>query len=318
MKLPTAPRRFFARPVLLCAMTIATSLCLLAPATTSAHRAHLQSGLSSGPLQEVESTAGPTEQSSSSGTPSSPAPNAEPNGESSAETRRERHVRRGDAGVACSVSLAATPSTIAPGASVSLAGTLRCPETVSAAGQTVTLYSKVVHTSGFSILATATTETSGAFQFSTSEVEANSVFYVRCDGVKSPRTRVRVAALQVNIETPIAGTQLLVGVGHAASSGGASENALSANAVTFTGTISPADTHVGVVLQREYRKERWHQVAVGRVGDEGKYSIVHTFLRPGEANLRVVVRSQGLFAAAVSAPVTYLISRPHHRSHASE
>ncbi len=319
---------------------LATGLCLLAPTVAGAHgKAHLESGVSeastTAPLQEPT-----TEPPTTNATTTTTITESTTNARSRREERRAR--RNAQAQTGCSVNLEATPSTIAPGAPLGLAGTLSCPEGASATGQTVTLYQKVAHTPGFSVTATATTEAGGAFQFSLSEVEANSVYYVRCDGSRSARTKVKVA-VQVDIEAPAAGAELFIGIGHAAyqhvtghsssstttadnststttedssssSSSSDSTSADSANAnanvVTFTGTVSPDDAGATVALQREYRKERWHRIGIGQVDGEGKFSIPHTFFKPGEANLRVVVRSHRTYETSVSTPVTYHLARP--------
>ncbi len=171
-------------------------------------------------------------------------------------------------------------------------------------GQSITLYQKVAHTPGFSIAATATTEADGAFRFTPSGVDVNSVFYVRAGGAKSARVSVKVTPV-VTIEAPAAGTQLFVGGAHAASDSAAVDS----GAVTFTGTVSPADVGATVALQREYRGDSWHHIGVGQVNAEGGYAIAHTFYRAGQATVRVVVHSHGLYVNSASTPVTYQISR---------
>jgi hypothetical protein len=215
----------------------------------------------------------------------------------------------------CSVNLQASSPRITTGAPLSLFGTLSCPEAGSstgqsattgqsaAAGQSVTLYQKVAHTPGFSIAATATTEANGTFRVTPSGVEANSVFYVRADGAKSARVSVKVAP-EVTIETPTADTQLLVGAAHTAS-----DSPADSGTVTFTGKVSPADAGATVALQRKYAGELWHHIGVGQVDPEGGYSIAHTFFRAGQATVRVVVHSHGLYMNSASTPVTYQISR---------
>ncbi len=278
-------------------VAVAAGLCLLCPVAASAHGKTrlLESGVSTtGPLQE---------------------PTPEPATETSAETpSRERHARHEDqTATGCSVDLEATPPVVTTGEPLSLAGTLSCPEAASASGQTVTLFQKVAHVPGFSIAATTTTTgANGAFQFSLSGPEADSMFYVSSDGAKSTRTRVEVAGPQVVIDAPTAGTQLFVGADHTASDSEVQSGAgVQSSAVTFTGAFSPADAGATVALQREYRPGRWHRIAVGQVEGEGKYSIVHTFFRPGEANIRVVVRFHGRYATSISTPITYQVSRGH-------
>jgi hypothetical protein len=268
---------------------VAVGLYLLCPLAASAHgKTRLESGVS---------TAGPLQES-----------NADPATESGAETpSRERHARHQDQTVTgCDVDLEATPPVVTAGEPFALAGTLSCPEIASASGQTVTLFQKAAHIPGFSIAATTTTDANGAFQFSLPGPEVNSMFYVRSGDANSSRTRVEAAGPQVVIDAPIAGMQLFVGTDRAAS-----DSEIQSSAVTFTGTFSPAEAGATIALQREYSPGRWHRIAVGEGEGEGKYSIVHTFFRPGEANIRVVVSFHGLYATSISTPVTYQILRGH-------
>ncbi len=300
---------------------LAASLCLLSPTAASAHakapkQAHLESGVSgqssAAPLQvptaEPPAATDPPPESST-GTPPTESSTGTPAAETSANPRNEerRARRNAQAQTGCSVSLEATAPTITAGAPLGLVGTLSCPEAASAASQTVTLYQKVAHVPGFSIAATTTTEANGAFRFAPSGVEINSVFYVRSDGAKSAHVSVKVTP-QVTIDAPAAGTQLLVGAAHTAG-----DSPVDSGAVTFTGTVSPADAGATVALQREYRGEAWHHIGVGQVNAEGGYSIAHTFFRAGEATIRVVVHSHGLYMNSASAPVTYQISRRRSR-----
>ena len=290
---------------------LAACLCTVAPATAAARgRADLQSSIgeesATAPLQEpVEETA------PASGTPA----------ESSRETRQEeRRRRREERQVereqrrtqrqeargpgSCTIALQAPPRIITAGAPLTLHGTLSCEEGESAEGQTVTLYQKLARTPGFNPVGTATTEVGGAFQLTTAELEINSVFYVRAAGAKSLRTSVEVAP-QVTLTTPAPGTQLLAGNTRAR---GAS--ASDSSAVAFTGTVSPTDTGATVSLERQLGKGTWRRIGGGGVvDDEGGFTITEASLRAGEASLRVLVHSHGLYATAASTPVTYEISR---------
>jgi hypothetical protein len=311
------------RLALLSFAALAAGTCLLFPAAAGARvRTSLQSAVSeesaTGPLQEP---AGETE--TSTGTTGETAP-ASP-GESSAGTRREerrerreerrklREERRADrqavrATGTCTIDLKAAKRVAVAGEPLTLSGTLTCAEAQDAAGQTVTLYQKLARTPGFNVSATASTEADDTFQFSLSDLEANSVFYVSADGATSARTSVKVAP-QITIASPTAGTELFTGTLRALRA-----SAESASAVTFTGTVSAADAGATVSLQREYRKEAWHRIGGGGVvNEEGQYSIAHTFLRPGEASIRVVVHSHGVFVTSASAPITYQISRRRSR-----
>jgi hypothetical protein len=295
---------------------LATCVCLLSPAAASAHvRAGLQlqsavgEETATGPLQE------PTTET--------------PAGESSPETRQEERRKRREerhaehrerraerrasrnlsAEAGCSVTLRATPAIITAGGPLSLVGTLSCPEASSAADQTVTLYQMLARSGGFYIAATTTTEANGTFQLSPTELAVNSSFYVSADGAQSESTSVKVIP-QVTISTPLPGTQLLAGSGRATR---ADANAENTGAVTFTGTVTPANAGTRVALQREDGDGAWSRIGGGEVNAEGQYSIAHTFYRPGRATIRVIVHSHGLDMTAVSAPVTYQISRRRNR-----
>jgi hypothetical protein len=302
------------RASLLGLSAFAACICLLSPAAAGAHaKASLESAVSE------ESVSSPLQGSTTE------TPAGTPAAEASTDTRREeRRVRREErqtrhqerrAGrnltdeTGCSIDLLATPSIVTAGAPLSLAGTMSCPEAASAADQTVSLYQVLARSGGFFIADTTTTEANGTFQFSPAGLEVNSAFYVSSDGAQSARTSVKVAP-EATLSTPTAGTELFTGSGRATRANASAE---SASAVTFTGTISPANAGTIVTLQRENGNESWSRIGRGEVSAEGKFSITHTFFRPGKANIRVVVRSHGLAMTTVSAPVTYQISRRRNR-----
>jgi hypothetical protein len=301
------------RASLLAIGALAAGLACLPAATAAAHgRAHLESAVS----EELPTAPQPpVTEPLPAEPPSTESPSTEPPagggapGESGRHARHEaRRARRNDRGGECSLDLQATSAIVTAGTQLSLLGTLRCPEASSAAGQSVTLLQKLARTPGFNAAATTTTAADGTFQFTPEGLETNSVFYVRAGDARSDRVNVKIAP-QVTIDAPAAGAQLLIGGTHAAHT-----SVDGAGAVTFTGTVSPADSGATVSLQREYRRGAWHRIGGGsRVDDEGTYSIVHAFSRPGQANIRVVVHSHGLEKTSASAPVTYQISRDRHR-----
>ncbi len=235
---------------------------------------------------------------------------AESNADTSSEARRglreERRARRaGRSSAGCSVNLQA-PAPITAGDAVSLLGSLSCAEAASAAGQTVTVYQNAAHASGFVLAGTTTTEADGSFRFTPSGLDTNTVFYAISDGSKSERVRVMVTPVVV-LTAPAAGMRLFTGATRVQADASVS------NAVTFTGTISPTGTGAVVALQRQDGSDgRWHHIGVGRVGDEGTYSITHTFHKPGNANIRVVAHFPGLHMSAASAPAAYEITRRQH------
>ncbi|HEY4811407.1 MAG TPA: hypothetical protein VIH71_10160 [Solirubrobacteraceae bacterium] len=308
------PLRPIQRVSLLATAALAIGIFLLPTATAGAHLTRsLESNVSE------ESATGTLQE------PSSEIPAESPTSEASAESRREqrrkqheerrerrqrlRAGRERSAETGCSVTLKATPSLLTADGQLSLAGTLSCPEASSAAAQTVTLYQMLARSGGFYEAATTTTEANGTFQFSPTSLVVNSTFYVSADGAQSETTNVKVAP-HVTIATPLAGTQLPVASDRARRAD-ASPN--SADTVTFTGTVIPANAGTRVALQREDGHGAWARIASGTVGTEGEYSIAHTFYRPGRANIRVIVHGHGLDLNAVSTPVTYQIARKHNR-----
>jgi hypothetical protein len=75
--------------------------------------------------------------------------------------------------------------------------------------------------------------------------------------------------------------------------------------------VSPQDVGARVVLQRQNAAggDEWRHIDSGTVGAGGSYSITHRFVVPGDANIRVLVRSQRRNAASPSQVLTYEISQ---------
>jgi hypothetical protein len=188
-----------------------------------------------------------------------------------------------------------SPNPITAGEATEVSGRLTCGR-ANAAGQTVQLYAHVAGTAGFVPVQSTTTETSGGYTFATAPEEENVNFYVRSLGAQSGRKRLRVAA-QVTLTGPPEGTQIETGAPHEE---------------TFSGTITP-DTDVGarVILQRQnaVNGEEWHRIGIGQVMAGGTYSITHIFRVPGDASIRVLVRSDGLNIPSASTPLEYEVSQ---------
>src|SRR5207302_2327342 len=84
------------------------------------------------------------------------------------------------------------------------------------------------------------------------------------------------------------------------------------HAVTFSGTVNPADEGAEVWLEREQATstEEWGVIQKGVVKAGGVYTFVHTFRVPGDANIRVVVRPHGIFSVrSVSNTLSYVINQ---------
>jgi hypothetical protein len=195
----------------------------------------------------------------------------------------------------CRVNLNVAPREVTAGDPVVAFGRLLCARRANTAGRTVQLYEHSFGLPGYTLVQSTSTGPLGFYELTQTAVNTNSSFYVRSHGAQSGRRRVRVAA-QVTLDGPAEGTQLLTG---------------SPNAVTFTGTVIPADAGARVTLQRQnaLTGNEWRRIGDGTVGQEGSFSITHTFVVPGDANLRVLVRSHGTNIPSPSNVLTYEISQ---------
>jgi hypothetical protein len=197
----------------------------------------------------------------------------------------------------CAVSIHVAPHRIAAGDPVVVFGRLRCVHPAEESGQTVKLYHHLVGLPGFTYVQSTTADSAGFYELSRADgvVETNRAWYVRSHGAQSSVVHIDVAA-QATLSGPPESQQLLTGF---------------ANRVTFTGTVSPADVGARVILQRQNATTgtRWHRIDSGVVGPDGAFTIVHTFIVPGDANIRVLVRSQGRNIPSPSDVLAYVISQ---------
>jgi hypothetical protein len=196
----------------------------------------------------------------------------------------------------CAININVAPREIVAGEPVIVFGRLRCANQANAANQEVKLFHHLLGSPGFSFVQSTTTDANGFYELANVDgvVETNRSWYVRSHGARSGVKRVRVTA-QVTLSGPTEG-QLLTGF---------------ANRVTFTGTVSPADVGARVILQRQNATtgSDWHHIDSGVVDAAGNFTIVHTFIVPGDANIRVLVRSQRRNIPSVSNVLAYSISQ---------
>jgi hypothetical protein len=208
----------------------------------------------------------------------------------------------------CHVQVNVAPRFIQAGESTVVFGELTCP-TQPPAGQTVTVYGQSAGGPPASALGTTTTDEHGNYAFTTPALQSNSQLYAIVDGVQSGHRGVKVSP-QVTMTGPPDGSQLFTGGGPFIRSH-LRRQGLS-NKVVFSGSVSPSDQGATVALQRENSagNEEWHRVGkLSTVGQGGTYSIAHTFGVPGEANIRVVIRSHKLYAPVASEALSYEISQ---------
>jgi hypothetical protein len=196
----------------------------------------------------------------------------------------------------CAININIAPPRIVAGDPVVIFGRLRCVHPANAANREVKLFHHLAGLPGFTFVQSTTTDANGFYEFSRADgvVETNRAWYVRSRGAQSAPKRIRVAA-QVTLSGPTEG-QLLTGF---------------ANRVTFTGAVSPADVGARVILQRQNATTggEWHRIDAGFVGVGGSFTIVHTFVVPGDANIRALVRSQGRNVPSESNVLAYVISQ---------
>jgi hypothetical protein len=194
----------------------------------------------------------------------------------------------------CHISLIAEPHTITSGESVQLFGQLVCTGG-GVEGQTVTISERTPGTS-FKVIGTPTTGAGGSYTLVVGGVTTDALFHAVALNARSANRAVRVAPV-VTLVGPPEGTSLFTGFKHR---------------VTFTGTVNPADAGAELLLEREQAAttEEWHGIQRGFVGPGGVYALIHTFVIPGDANLRVIVRPHGTFTVrGISNTLSYGISQ---------
>jgi hypothetical protein len=203
----------------------------------------------------------------------------------------------------CRINIESVAPLLTAGESAEISGRLACVH-ANPGGQTVKLYAHVAGTAGYVLAGSTTTEASGSYKFTTAAENANTSLYVRSHGAQSGRRRLRVEA-QVTLTGPPEGTQIETGA---------------SNRETFSGTVNPADVGARVILQRQnaVTGNEWHRIGIGRVvaggPTGGTYTITHIFRVPGDASIRVLVRSDRLNIPSPSNELEYDISQAQNPS----
>ena len=199
-------------------------------------------------------------------------------------------------GGGCRINIHVSPREITAGDPVTIFGRLVCARHREA-GRAVKLFHRLPGSLGYSYVQSTRTDAHGFYEFNRADgvVETNRSWYVRAMDTRSIAKRINVAA-EIDLNGPAEGSQLLTG---------------RTNAVTFSGTESPADAGARVILQRQNATSgtEWRRIDSGRVQPGGVFSILHTFLVPGDANIRVLVRSHGRNVPSASNVLQYEISQ---------
>lgn len=206
----------------------------------------------------------------------------------------------------CRINENVVPRVITAGDPVVIFGRLHCLRPAKQAFKPVRLF-RVVRVFPFSFpiqVGTTLTDAHGFYVFQRADgvVDSNRGWFVRSRGAQSATKFIRVAA-QVTLgapPTPPDGTPLTTGTHY-----------------TFAGTVSPANVGAVAVLQRQNAAtggDDWHRIDRGVVGPGGIYSITHRFVVPGDANVRVLIRSQGRNIPSPSNVLEYTISQAQNPS----
>lgn len=227
-----------------------------------------------------------------------------PAGAAAAHNHRHNAQTHGVPSGGCKVTLKVAPRLLTAGEAALAYGLGTCGK-APAAEQTVTVYDHPAGTPGFAVLGTTTTNKEGLYQLPTGALTSNTGFYAAIGAARSAARNVRVAA-QVTLTGPPENKTLFSGI-----------KTGRRNAVTFSGTVSPADGGALVVLQREnaVKGNEWHQI--GRpvlVDSSGNFSITHAFAVPGASSIRVTVRSNHRNIASSSNVLSYVISQAQNPS----
>ena len=182
-----------------------------------------------------------------------------------AASARTPHAKpnSGVPGAGCRISLNVAPRLITAGETALAYGQTSCP------AQTITLYQRVAGSPGFAVAGTATTDAQGGYQITTAPQSTNSQFYAAIGASQSRHRMEKVAALVTLL--PPAGKQAAAGL-----------QTGRANAVTFTGSVSPNDAGDVLVLQREnaVKGNEWHWIGRTIVNSSGGFALTHAFTSP--------------------------------------
>jgi hypothetical protein len=187
------------------------------------------------------------------------------------------------------LTIAAVPNPILAGEGVLIYGQLAGPGNGS---QPIRLYHHLDGSGrGFTLVATATTDASGTYEFPRPEglIYTNRDWFVRGpEGAHSRTIHERVAALvTVNASTQTTDTGRIV---------------------LFRGHVTPGHTFQRVFLQRQ-EGNAWRTLTSGLIGPGSNYVVVRRFRFPGEYDLRVLLRGDARNVRSASDTVNVVIQQ---------
>jgi hypothetical protein len=169
---------------------------------------------------------------------------------------------------------------------------------VNSADRQVVLYHRSAYASRFTAVQQTSTDASGYYAFTRlpEKVLTNREWFVRSLGARSATVHEHVYAQVTLSGSAPAGSTIDTGP-H--------------NPATFSGMVTPASVGQPIVLQRQDADggESWHTIQSARVAPGGSYSFVHEFRYPGDANIRVLLRRDGVNIASPSSVIPYEIEQ---------
>jgi hypothetical protein len=224
-----------------------------------------------------------------------------------------KHLRHATRAGDCRLSIAAAPRNIEAGEPAEVSGLLECRAGTTVANQTVSIVQRSAGAAS-AVTATTTTNEKGEYKLPVAGLETNTVFSASAAGAESASKRVTVApkVALTTPTTPVEGAQLLTDAGPSVGLGARHlARARNSNAVTFSGTVNAEEQGAEVVLQREnaIKGEEWRRIARGKVQAGGTFAIEHTFVVPGDANIRVVIKPFRFNGRGASDTRSYEISQ---------
>lgn len=194
-----------------------------------------------------------------------------------------------------SVSISVSENPIVEGQPIVIYGHLSGPNN---AGRQVVLYHRGPYSTQFTPVQQTLTDANGYYAFARlpERVLSNREWYVRSLRARSATVHEHVYA-QVTIAASVpAGSTIQTGP---------------RQPVTFSGEVTPASVGQALLLQRQEADggENWHTIQRARVGAGGHYEIVHEFRFPGDANIRVLLRRDGVNIASPSSVLSYEVEQ---------
>ena len=189
------------------------------------------------------------------------------------------------------LTIAATPNPVIAGEGVLIYGQLKGP---NSGGQTIRLYHHVVGSGqGYTPVGTTTTDSFGFYEFTRAEdvVYTNRDWFVRGpDGAHSRTVREQVVPLvSVSASTTSTDTN---------------------HPIVFTGSVAPNHAFERVFLQQQIGStDDWRTLTSTFLGAGSHYTLAHRWRRPGNHDVRVLIRRDARNLAGASDPVTVEIQQ---------